>query len=77
MVRRLALDIFRMAQDVVSGQGFRVPPPFPGGARIVPHLGHLLTLGFTRRFALQFGHFAFMSLICLSLVMSTQKIGRQ
>jgi hypothetical protein len=68
MVRCLALDFSKMAQDVVSGQGFRLPPPLPGGARIVPHPGHLFTLGFTRRLALQLGHFAFMRVVCLSLV---------
>ena len=65
----LARDAFRTAQHVGSGQGFRLPPRLPGGTSIVPHPGHLFTLGFTRRLALQLGHFAFMSLILLSLPM--------
>ena len=73
MIRPLALDKLRMAQDVVSGQGFHVPPPLPGGARIVPHRGHLFTLGFTRRLALQLGHFALMRAGSLSLLISTEE----
>src|SRR5512139_2784544 len=62
-----------MAQDVVSGQGFLVSPPLPGSARIVPHPGHLFTLGFTRRLALQLGHRAFMRAVSLSLLISTEE----
>ena len=50
-----------------------MPPPLPGGARIVPHPGHLFTLGFTRRLALQLGHRAFMRAVSLSLVISTEE----
>ena len=31
IIRPLALNRFRMAQDAVSGQGFRLPPPLAGG----------------------------------------------
>ena len=74
MVRAPVLRFFRMAQDVVSGQGFDVSPPSPGGVRIVPHPGHLFTLGFTRRLALQLGHFALMRADSLSLLISTGEI---
>jgi hypothetical protein len=67
------LDAFRMAQNRVSGQGFRLLPPLRGGTRIVPHPGHLFTLGFTRRLALHLGHFAFMRLVSLSLLISAYK----
>jgi len=62
-----------MAQDVVSGQGFDVSPPSPGGVRIVPHPGHLFTLGFTGRLALQRGHLAFLRAGSLSLLISTEE----
>jgi len=58
-----------MPQDVVSGQIFC---PLARGPR---HAGQKFTLALMSKLALQFGHFAFMSLICLSLVISSQTKG--
>jgi len=43
--------------------------------RIVSDFRRSFALGFTRKLALQLGHFAFMSLIFLSLVISSQTEG--
>jgi hypothetical protein len=67
----LWLAAFRMAQPVASGQGFRLLPSLPGGTRIVPHPGYFRTLGFTKRLALQLGHFALVKVVFLSLAILT------
>jgi hypothetical protein len=72
IIRSVALDVFRMAQEVAGGQAFPLVPPLPGGARIVPHPGHFRTLGLTERLAFQLGRFAFMSLILLSFPMGVR-----
>jgi hypothetical protein len=67
IIQPMAVDASTIAQDVASDQGFRLLPCFPGVRRMVSHTGQFFTLGFTRRFALQLGHFAFMSVLLFSL----------
>jgi hypothetical protein len=65
-----------MAQNGAGGQEFPLVPPFPGGTRIVPHPGQVFTLGLTKRLALHLGHFAFMSLISVTLGIASQTKGK-
>ena len=69
IIRPLALDAFRMPQDVVSPQIFC---PLARGPR---HAGQAFTLGLMSRLSLQAGHLTLASLILFSLGIAVNPSG--
>ena len=70
MIRPLALDALRMAQDVELRQGFRVEPyqRLPDCGSGWRQTGHCFSFGLTSRLALHLGQVTLTSLISGSLV---------